>query len=112
MLMASGSAAPPVSAETEMVLGAPMFDAATEKAPEPPTTFNVLFAVPVAEIAMTSGTGVADAVSKSVLMPENVGAGAELLHWKFITMSVGPNAPCGVNATRYVWLPPGGMFAG
>ena len=102
MLMASGSATPPVSAVTVMVAVAPTFEVATANAPEPPTTFKMLFGLAVAEIAMMSGTGVADAVSKSVLMPENVVAGAVLLHWKFITTFVGPNGACGVKATRYV----------
>jgi hypothetical protein len=114
-LRATGRVAFPSSAETVMLALAPTFDDATANAPLP-TMFEIL-TIPsllsVAERAITSGTGLVEAESRSVLTPTIVGAGLVLVPVKLNATSVGAIGAIGVMLITKVWEPlRPGMFTG
>ena len=101
-LRTTGRAVFPVSAETVIPALAPTFVDATANAPLP-TMFEI-FTIPsllsVLDRAMTSGTGMMDAESNSVLRPTTVGAGLVLVPVKVNATSVGAMTAVGVIAIR------------
>src|SRR5262245_6214718 len=104
----TGRVAVPVSAETVMLAPAPRLNEATANTPVP-TMFEI-FTIPsllgVLARAITSGTGVMEAESRSVLRPTIVGAGLVLVPVKMNATSVGPITAVGVIAIRKLWEPP------
>src|SRR5262245_3667884 len=98
--MLTGSVAVPVSAETVMLALAPTFVDATANAPLPTMfeIFTIWSLLTVLDRAITSGTGVRDAESRSVLTPTIVGAGLVLVPLKTNATSVGAITAVGVMA--------------
>ncbi len=88
----SGSAALPVSAVTTMGALAPTFAVATASAPVPPRPGMETMPPTATAIAMMSGVGPADDVSRSVLTPGVSGAGLVFAQSKAKWMSVAGNA--------------------
>src|SRR5580765_5460447 len=90
-----------------MLAPAPTLVDATANAPEP-TTFEML-TIPslliVLERAITSGVGVVEAESRSVLTPTIVATGLVLVPAKLNATSVGGIGAVGVRAMRKLWEP-------
>ena len=66
----------------------------------------------VAARAITSGTGVVEAESRSAFTPGKLGAGTLFSHWYWSARFTGANGPDGVTVTRKVRTPPAGMSTG
>src|SRR5712691_622648 len=110
----SGSETAPVSAVTVSVSLLPTFTAATAKTPEPvlASVVTTPLLLRVAARATMSGTGVLDAESNNVLMPEMARAGSVLAQSNCNCTSVGGNVAVGVNAKTNVCAFPPGISTG
>jgi hypothetical protein len=100
MKIFTGRLAPPVSAVAVMFPLAPTFTVATANAPVPvaPGIFTMPSLVDVTANATTSGTGVAEAESRSVFSPMVMGAGSVFVQSKLNCTSVGAIGALGVRA--------------
>ena len=112
--MFTGSVALPVSADAVIVPVAPTFTVATAKAPVPfgPEMFTMPSLVSVAAKATMSGTGVADAESKSVFSPMLIGAGSVFAQSKLNCTSVGAMGAVGVMAKTKLCAAPAAISTG
>lgn len=100
-VMVTGRLAAPVLVATVIVSPEPRLSVATANSPllGVPVTCTMPSFCMVAARTTTSGVGVVDADSSSVLSPVTTGAGAALLQLKLTATLVGANAALGVSAT-------------
>src|SRR5205814_3695020 len=110
----SGGLVAPESALTVMLPPEPTLAVATAKAPVPagPGTSTVPVSPIVAATAITSGTGVTDDDSRSVVRPGVTTAASTFVHVNAMKTSVGANIADGVRANTKLWLASGGMSTG
>src|SRR5262250_791608 len=112
--MVTGRDAAPVSAEAVTVPPAPTLAVATANTPLPvtPGTFTMPSLFSVAARAMMSGTGVAEADNRSVLIPGRLTAGAAFAQSKTMGTSAGAIGAVGVKANTKLCVPAAGMSTG
>src|SRR6516162_6771857 len=98
--MVTGGDAAPVSAEAVTVPPVPTLTVATANTPVPvtPGTFTMPSLFSVAARVTMSGTGVAEADNRSVLIPDRLIADAALAQSKTTGTSVGAIGAVGVKA--------------
>src|SRR5262245_53733766 len=77
-----------------------------------PTRVRIPSLAAVAASAITSGTGVCDAPSKTVVSPVTTAARLTPSHVNPIPTSVASNGAVGRNASTKLCEPPGAMFTG